>query len=456
MIQTSTVYFDEILKAIDNRFTPKYFFLLRKFNLLEKRPDIKIKKLGEITKYIISGIYIPKYSKKGTPYLRVGNIKAVELDLNSEDLVYVNEKEIEIPDKIKVKQDDIIIGRTAVLGISSLVNELSENFIISQHLTRFRPMDIPIGYLVAFLNSRLFKEQMEIASYGITRVELTHAQLKEVKVPVGKKSQMKEISNLILSADKAHIGAINKVNQARQIFENEIGINYQNIPDEKTYSVDASDLTDFLTPKFYYPKYLNILKQLKRKFKTIRLGEVADIKKGDEVGSENYKKYIDKKDSDVPFIRTSDLVNYEIDNYPDYYIDEEIYKELNQNLKPNDILFTKDGKIGLTAMATSEDKCILASGIAIIRPIKEIDPFYLFLVLSTKIGLYQFLQRVVIASTIPHLRPERLAEIEIPLIDSRKQNEISKVVKEVFQLKAKKKTLIKEAINKVENLIESK
>jgi len=453
MIQTSTIYINEILKAIDNRFTPKYFFVLRKLNSLERRPDITMKKLGDITEYIISGSYIPKYSKKGTPYLRVGNIKAVELNLNSEDLVYINERETEIPEKIKVKQDDIIIGRTAVLGISSLVNDLSEDFIISQHLTRFRPMNIPIGYLVAFLNSRLFKEQMEIASYGITRVELTHAQLREVKIPILKKSQMEEISNLISSADKAHIEAINKINQSKQIFEKEIEINYQNIPDKNTYSIKADDLTDFLTPKFYYPKYLNTLKQLKRKFNTVKLGEIADIKRGDEVGSENYKRYIEKKDSDVPFIRTSDLVNYEIDNYPDYYIDEEIYKELNQDLKPNDILVTKDGKIGLTAMSTSEDKCILASGIARIRPVKEVDPFYLFLVLSTKIGLYQALQRVVIASTIPHLRPERLAEIEIPLINSSKQKEISNLVKQAFQLKSEKKKLIRKAISMVENLL---
>jgi len=72
------------------------------------------------------------------------------------------------------------------------------------------------------------------------------------------------------------------------------------------------------------------------------------------------------------------LVNYEIDNYPDYCIDEEIYNELNQGVKPNDILFTKDGKIGLTAMIMAEDKCILASGLARIRAAKEINPYYLF------------------------------------------------------------------------------
>lgn len=65
----------------------------------------------------------------------------------------------------------------------------------------------------------------------------------------------------------------------------------------------------------------------------------------------------------------------------------------------------------------SEDKCILASGISRLRIKKDISPHYVFLVLSTIIGLYQALQRTVIAATIPHLQSERLSEIEIPLID---------------------------------------
>ena len=77
------------------------------------------------------------------------------------------------------------------------------------------------------------------------------------------------------------------------------------------------------------------------------------------------------------------------------------------------------------------------------------------MVLSTKIGLYQALQRVVIATILPHLRPERLAEIEIPLINFQKQREISEIVREVFKLKAEKKKLIKQAMTMVENLFSS-
>lgn len=455
MIRTIPIYSNEIEKSIDKRFSPKYFFLLQELNELKKHSNIKkIEKLGDIVEYIISGSYIPKYFKTGTPYLRVSDIKTIELDLNPDNLAFVNENEIVIPKKIKTKEGDLVIGRTAVLGICSLINKLSSGFIVSQHLTRLKPKShLPAGYLATFLNSGLFKKQMEIASFGITRLELTHAQLREVKIPILNKRDMEEIDRLILLADKKHIEALNKIEEAKQIFEEGININQADIEEEKIYFINSDDLTDILTPKFYYPKYLNTLKQLRKKFKTLKLGDIADIKQGNEVGSENYQKYIDKQDFDTPFIRTSDLVNYEIDNYPDYFIDEEIYKELNQDLREGDILYTKDGKIGLSAIMTSEDKCIIASGIARIRIKKDVDPYYVFLVLSTKIGLYQALQRTVIAATLPHLRPERLAEVEIPLIDLGIHNKISELVKGSFGLKQEKKKLIKQAIEVVENLL---
>jgi len=453
MMQTSTINFKDILESADLRFSPKYFFISNKIKELEVSSKVATKTFGEIADYIISGSYIPKYSSTGTPYLRVGNIKSFELNLNNDDLVFIDERKIEIPEKIKIRKNDILIGRTAVLGFASLSNDLSNRFIISQHLTRLNSKKVPAGYLVAFLNSSLFKKQMDVASYGITRTELTHQQLKGIKVVIPHENILSSINNLVVKADQNHVLAISKINEAKKLFEEEININHQEINEDKIYSVNSADLTDIFTPKFYYPKYLNTLKALKKKFKTIKLGEIADIKRGDEVGSENYRKYIDRKDSDIPFIRTSDLVNYEIDNYPDYYIDEEIYKELKQDLRAGDIIYTKDGKIGLSAILTAEDKCILASGLARIRIKKDLDPHYVFLVLSTNIGYYQAMQRVVIAATLPHLQQERLGEIEIPIINDQTQNKISQLVAEAFKLKAEKKKLFREALTTIEELL---
>ena len=38
---------------------------------------------------------------------------------------------------------------------------------------------------------------------------------------------------------------------------------------------------------------------------------------GEEVGCVNYNEYIDKNNGDIPFIRTSDIINYQVDLFPD-------------------------------------------------------------------------------------------------------------------------------------------
>ena len=109
-------------------------------------------------------------------------------------------------------------------------------------------------------------------------------------------------------------------------------------------------------------------------------------------------------------------------------------------------------------MIVESDKCIIASGIAKIRINeeykKDFDPYYVFLVLSTDVGVYQAFQRVVVASTIPHLQSERFGEIAIPILPEDKRNEISNLVKGAFELKREKKELIGKAKQEVEDLIE--
>lgn len=458
-METLTIYSNEI----KDRFEARYYINFNKINkILQENPTLSLNEISTLKggytpshKHFQEEILEEEIYKESFPFIKSSNVKRGFSDLNNLSYIDKYAQKVLLKNSI-IRNGDILIAMTGTVGAVALIPKNIKEGNISQNVVRIRikkdfSKKIPKEYLIAILNSKFGQIQIQGLLTSTNQKYLNQIGIRKIKIPLLK--NLYELADLYKEIYRMEHSSFEKINYAKQIFKNEIRIDYQNILNKKACVVNANDLTDFLTPKFYYPKYLNTLKQLKKKFKTVKLEEVADIKRGDEVGSENYKRYIDKKDSDVPFIRTSDLVNYEIDNYPDYYVDEEIYNELNQDIREGDILFTKDGKIGLTAMITNEDKFILASGIATIRTKKEIDHFYLFLVLSTKIGLYQALQRVVIASTIPHLRPERLAEIEIPLINPQKQKKISNLVKEAFQLKAEKKKLIREAITTVENLL---
>lgn len=452
VLKIITVKSNELKKHKHKRFDFGYYFIQQTFQKLSKH--FQVKSIKELKEYVISGSYIEQYFNKSpetTPYIRVSTIKHFFLNENEYDFVYVSEI---VPEKIKTKLNDIVIGRTAVLGIASFIDKNAEGFATSQHVTRLKLKENLISpeFVLAYLNSSLFKSQMIIASSGTSRLELTHSQLENVKIILPDKNFEEVIKGKIKKSIRLHRQSLSMLEQAQSLFYQKLGIDFSKIQKEKYYSVNLSDIAkeDLWTPAFSYPLYVNTLKDIQKKWHTVPLGEIATVKKGDEVGSDNYNKYLDKKDTDIPFIRTSDLVNYEVDQFPDFYIPEEIYQELKQDIKAGDVLFTKDGKVGMSAMLTKNDEVIIASGLVRLRLKAEakkynLTPEYLFIVLSLKeTGLYPAIRRTVVASTIPHLREERLKEFEIPVLDKNSIDEITKLVKEAFELKDEKKKLIKE------------
>jgi type I restriction enzyme S subunit len=226
--------------------------------------------------------------------------------------------------------------------------------------------------------------------------EINRTSLAQVKIPFLK--NYKDIDKKVRESNQKHEKYLELLQQAQQLFYQKLDIDFLKIEKDNFYSINLSDFkdADLFIPKYSYPLYVNTLKVIKEKWQTVSIGEIATVKKGDEVGSDNYNKYLDKKDSDVPFIRTSDLVNYEADQFPDFYIPKEIYQEINQDIKAGDVLFTKDGKIGMSAMITKSDKVISASGISRLRLKEEakkydLTPEYLFLVLSLKETVFSFI-----------------------------------------------------------------
>lgn len=223
---------------------------------------------------------------------------------------------------------------------------------------------------------------------------------------------------------------------------------------DKCFWINREDICDFnnFIPRRYDPNLSKPLEEIKNeKISTITLRqlvnkEIISIQQGDEVGSENYT------DEGIPFIRTNDIVNGIINRNSKQMIDEDLYNEIykdKQDLKPDDILFTKDGKIGVVGMIKEGDKCVIASGVLKIRVenIKKLNPFYLFAALNSKIVFSQAKTRYVTAATIMHLHLERFLDIEIPFLSMEEQNQIGEKIKEIFKLKS-------EADNKLDKLRE--
>ena len=460
MLKTVAVNIAQVRES--DRFEPDFWVIGNFIDSVLKK--YKHKKLTEYSRFVKKGIFdlkAERYKTEGVPFLRISNLKFFEL--STEGLVYISDEDNETNSKTILQHGDIAFSKIGTLGKLLRIGRRFPEVNISQNLIGVGlRADINKNYIFAYLLSKLSLLQIKKNKKKQLQDKLNLDDIRDIEVVELPKDIIIKISELVEKAELKAEKALSLLNQAQNYFYQKVAVDFSKVKKEKHYSAMLSNFTraDIWNPKFSYPLYVNTLKAIQQKWKTISLSEIATVKKGNEVGSDSYSIYLERKNSDIPFIRTSDFVNYEIDQFPDYYIPEEIYQELKQDIKFGDVLFTKDGKIGMTGMITKNDKAIIASGISSLRLKTEakkynLTPEYLFLLLSLKeTGLYPSIRRTVIASTLPHLREERLKDFEIPILDKNSIDEITKLVKEAFELKDEKKKLIREVREEIDGYFE--
>lgn len=196
-------------------------------------------------------------------------------------------------------------------------------------------------------------------------------------------------------------------------------------------------------PEYYNPEIKEELISLEKtgKYHLVSIGDlvkerVIEIRRGNEIGSRFYGT------GSIPFVRTTDIVNWEIKFDPVKAVAEEIYEQYrkNQDVKENDILFVNDGTflIGRTAMITRlDEKIIIQSHVKKIRALQpdRLSPFYLFYLLNSKIFRKQVESKTFVQATISTIG-NRLSEIVLPVnYDPKEIERIEKEVKEIIFLK---------------------
>lgn len=198
-------------------------------------------------------------------------------------------------------------------------------------------------------------------------------------------------------------------------------------------------------PESYKPEIkekLNLIKKTK-KYDLIKFGVLVEngtlqIKRGNEIGSQYYGT------GQIPFVRTSDIVNWEIKMDTVKSVAEDIYEKYKrqQDVQENDILFVNDGTflIGRCSMITHIDvKCIIQSHLRKIRVIKNdhLTPYYLFYLLNSNFVQQQIEVKTFVQATLSTLG-NRIMEIDLPIhIDKNEIEKISNEVKEIIYNKAR-------------------
>ncbi|MEJ1966253.1 MAG: N-6 DNA methylase [Gammaproteobacteria bacterium] len=185
------------------------------------------------------------------------------------------------------------------------------------------------------------------------------------------------------------------------------------------------DHSRYLVPRYHYDKHEAGARELDgeitkgARFSTI--GELVEmglltIRKGHEVGSDAYGT------GDIPFVRTSDVSNFEVASDPTKSVSEEIYATYGpqQQLTPGDVLMVVDGRyrIGTTALLTQNNtRCVIQSHLRVLGTPRrnELDPYELLFALNLPSVKARVRNLVFIQSTLGTLG-SRLLELRVPIL----------------------------------------
>lgn len=196
-------------------------------------------------------------------------------------------------------------------------------------------------------------------------------------------------------------------------------------------------VNNVLAPRSYVFEIQNN-KNLEKTHKLVSIGQLIDEKvltvtTGNEVGKLAYGT------GNIPFVRTSDISNWEIKSDPKHLLSEDIYENLSkkQDVQEGDILMVKDGSylIGTCAMVTKYDtKIVYQSHLYKIRVSKDnvynLNKYYLLAILSSEYVKQQIIAKTFSQDIINSLG-DRLKELIIPIAkDSKHIERIAGMVKQ--------------------------
>jgi type I restriction enzyme M protein len=195
--------------------------------------------------------------------------------------------------------------------------------------------------------------------------------------------------------------------------------------------------------------------QLKTTHEIIRIRELLEkgviaVSTGDEVGKLAYGT------GDIPFVRTSDISNWEIKFDPKHRVSAEVFQQYrqSQDVKARDILLVRDGTylIGTCAIVSEQDIPMLyQSHIYKIRVVNErnLNPYLLLAALSSPFVQRQIKSFCVSQDIIDSLG-DKLYEIQIAVPKSKKRREeIARIVEEVITTRVQAREKAREAVGKI-------
>lgn len=390
--------------------------------------------------------------KLGFPILRLNEFDSFFI---GEPQKYTDKIDQETFSNLKLKKNDVLICRTngnpKYVGRASIVPE-DYDYGFASYLFRVR-LDSKIinsATLVAYLNSKYGREEIEKYSLVSNQANFSPAKFRKIKLPQFSSILQEKIEDIIFDSHNHLKLSKKKYKDAEEILLDLFDFNnfLRNILKRQISVKSLKDTMIFnrIDAEYFQPKYDDLINKIKEKDSALLI-DIVDIQKSVEPGSASYKA------EGIPFVRVADISKFGIDE-PKIHLSPELFSKTISPQKDT-ILFSKDGTCGIAYKFIDSNRIITSSALLHLSKKKDvnIDLDYLTLVLNSPIIQMQA-ERDAGGSIIKHWSVPQIEQVEIPIVEEDIQQDIGDKIRSSFLLRRISEKLIKTAQKAVEIAIE--
>ena len=310
---------------------------------------------------------------KGIPFIKTSAVSRHLINVN--DLYYISPEYHKKTLKRSItKPYDIIFTMTGkFMGKAALCPPTIPELNMSQNSVLLRT-DNPLkaAFLTIFLNSQINKVQIH-GEYSITKQKFMNqtkvSNLRVVPYETQYDPQLEQYINAIIN----YYTSLEKIQSIIEKFSYDTKIQGEYGKRCFSFSVQPEEICmKMLVPDYYRPDIYKAISKIKGD--SFYAFQEELLSKGNEVGSANYLN------EGTPFIKTSDVMNFDIDYEPDCYCSEAFINQLEQNIRKGDVVFTKDGKPGQIAIIQNDANIILSGGLVKYHPKNDNERYWIFFI----------------------------------------------------------------------------
>lgn len=416
-----------------------------------------------------SNLKASEYTDEGTPIVRIQNVKRMAF-LNK-NIKYVTDEKAEFLKRHSFKSGDLLITKLGEpLGLTCIAPEHLPEGIIVADIVRLRPNpEVNRKCLAYLLNSEGVIKQINAHTKGSTRARINLSVVRNLNINLPPLAEQKRI--------------VEKLDEVLAQVDT-IKARLDGIPDllkRFRQSLLASAVSGKLTEEWREMnesqcslQEIDKIIESRSTLVTKRMQVPQDHLKNEEYpipdgwkwvsldslsskivdGVHHKPEYVDEG---VPFMSVKDIKGGKIyfDNCK--YVSPETHEEIHPRCNPEkgDLLITKSGTIGRTAIVRTDDVFDLFVSVALIKPAStKVNMEFINIALMHWVNSIDVSSRVV-GTAIKNLHLRDMRVLAIPFAPLTEQQEIVRLVDQYFAFADTIEAQVKKAQARVDNLTQS-